>query len=314
MTVRQIKAQERYIELGTRARVGRWLHDRVKPDDVVFLEPVGYIGYFSGARIHDWPGLVSPEVVRLRKQGVPFAKMVGALKPDWAILRLHEAVDNIQNDKYLRDNYFPVKMFDSRPQLDKLPEFPGEGYLRLDSAFLVFRKKDRPDQKEPPAEFEDDVIECNHYLYPMMKTPFAGTYSTADIGPNDCNGKPVLFAHPDAEVTYRVSASATRVSGQFGILPRAYEEGNTDGVDFVIEHVPPAGTTKVLFERELNPRGRLADRGMQRFDVALPAACQGILRLKTRNLPGKNPAWDFAYWTDVEIHCSEAAPTLVAAH
>src|SRR5580704_9580623 len=43
LTVRQIKVQEREIELRTRVHVGRWLEEHVKPHETVFMEPVGYI-------------------------------------------------------------------------------------------------------------------------------------------------------------------------------------------------------------------------------------------------------------------------------
>src|SRR5262249_50699632 len=48
-------------------RIGRWLKAELRPGDTVFLEPLGYIGYFSGAKTYDYPGLSSPEVVAARR-------------------------------------------------------------------------------------------------------------------------------------------------------------------------------------------------------------------------------------------------------
>ena len=70
----EMKIQQAEIEMGTRAKVGTWLREHSSAKRTVYLEPLGYIGYFSGLRMHDFPGLVSPEVVRLRRE----RKLTGA--------------------------------------------------------------------------------------------------------------------------------------------------------------------------------------------------------------------------------------------
>ena len=54
-----MKIQQAEIEMGTRAKVGTWLREHSQPGDTVFLEPLGYIGYFSGLRMHDFPAGVA---------------------------------------------------------------------------------------------------------------------------------------------------------------------------------------------------------------------------------------------------------------
>jgi hypothetical protein len=56
-------------ERNVRERIGLWLRDRTPEDATVALEPIGYIGYFSGRRILDEVGLVSPEMVPLNRRG-----------------------------------------------------------------------------------------------------------------------------------------------------------------------------------------------------------------------------------------------------
>src|SRR5262249_49796981 len=41
------------IENNQRITIGRWLKDHGQPTDTVYLEPLGYIGYFSGMRMMD---------------------------------------------------------------------------------------------------------------------------------------------------------------------------------------------------------------------------------------------------------------------
>ncbi|MCC6415568.1 MAG: hypothetical protein IT582_06640, partial [Opitutaceae bacterium] len=56
-SARQLRAQQRIIEDGNRRLIGEWLHEHAQPGDSVFMEPLGYIGYFSGLKTYDWPGL-----------------------------------------------------------------------------------------------------------------------------------------------------------------------------------------------------------------------------------------------------------------
>ncbi len=58
------RIQQREIEDGNRKQIGLWLREHAKsPHDTVFLESLGYIGYFSQLKMLDFPGLSSPEVV-----------------------------------------------------------------------------------------------------------------------------------------------------------------------------------------------------------------------------------------------------------
>src|SRR6185312_4860456 len=66
---RQMQVQQALIENGLRRQIGLWLRDHAKtPQDTVMLEPLGYIGYFSGLKMLDYPGLASKEMVEVRKR------------------------------------------------------------------------------------------------------------------------------------------------------------------------------------------------------------------------------------------------------
>ncbi len=79
-----MQEQQRIIEWGLRAQIGRDLKVMSEsPQDTVFLEPLGYIGYFSELSMRDTPGLSSPEVIALRQDGIfAMPDIVHHLKPD----------------------------------------------------------------------------------------------------------------------------------------------------------------------------------------------------------------------------------------
>jgi hypothetical protein len=138
-TSRQMTIQDRVIEMGHRRQIGEWLRDHLQPHESVYLEPFGYIGYFSGARIVDWPGLVAPEVVRLRRQEQ--ATMVQAaerLQPDWMVLRPSEIAE--MSEASFFQNYALVKVFNANPGLKKYERIPGPSWLKFDSQLSVFRR------------------------------------------------------------------------------------------------------------------------------------------------------------------------------
>ena len=53
-----MRLQQAIIEDGSRRAVGLWLRQNAGPGDTVFLESLGYIGYFSNLKTYDFPGLV----------------------------------------------------------------------------------------------------------------------------------------------------------------------------------------------------------------------------------------------------------------
>lgn len=92
----QIRADQE-TEERLRKPIGLALKEIVKPGERVMLEPIGYIGYFSGARILDAVGLVSPEVIPYYRQGAvsPYLDLMHDLKPEWVLLRAGEYADSL---------------------------------------------------------------------------------------------------------------------------------------------------------------------------------------------------------------------------
>ena len=118
---RQLQVQQQLIENGVRRPIGLWLRDHAQtPHDTVLLEPLGYIGYYSGLKMFDYPGLASREVVEARKR-LGFSKENLAyieLKPDWLVLRPVESKHGFYVEVGgLRKDYQLVKVFDATDKI-----------------------------------------------------------------------------------------------------------------------------------------------------------------------------------------------------
>jgi hypothetical protein len=144
LTTWEMKIQQSEIEWKTRAPVGTWLHEHGKPSDTVYLEPLGYIGYFSGMTMHDFPGLASPTVVRLRRQKhLDFQSLIPEVNPDWVVLRPYELQQLHASDVWpaFEARYEIVQTFTAKTALEKYAFLPGKSYMKADLAFGIFQRK-----------------------------------------------------------------------------------------------------------------------------------------------------------------------------
>jgi hypothetical protein len=145
-----IRFKEVVIDGGQRREIGLWLKDHVGPKEVVYLEPLGYIGYYSGCRMADWPGLISPEVVKIRDKIGPtkayftWKEVAEALKPEWIVARPNESWFMQQSD-YLSHHYELVMAFDSRKAVDDLGlkgQAPGMHLAYSELIFGIYHRTD----------------------------------------------------------------------------------------------------------------------------------------------------------------------------
>ena len=137
----QMRAQQSLIENQHRREIGRWLHQNANARDTVFLESLGYIGYYSELKMLDYPGLAAPEVVAARRAGHrKWAGIIQQLQPDWIVVRPGEAKQIFIDGPALRARYHFLRAFDVRPAIDAFTLLPGRGYLEYDATFLVYRR------------------------------------------------------------------------------------------------------------------------------------------------------------------------------
>jgi hypothetical protein len=138
----QMRVGQSLVEEGVRRGIGVWLRQHAARSDTVFLEPLGYIGYFSQLKTYDFPGLSSPEVVAAVRSGARrYADVIARLQPDWVVLRPAEAARPEFAQTGVLRHYEHVKTWDASPQLASIHLLPGRGWLEAEAQFLLFRKK-----------------------------------------------------------------------------------------------------------------------------------------------------------------------------
>jgi hypothetical protein len=82
----------------------------------------------------------------------------------------------------------------------------------------------------------------------------------------------------------------------------SYQQGRTDGVEYILEIKHSDGTVASLYRRWLRPATAPEDRGEQHASVQLPRIKAGD-QLRVRTTPGPNGdrAWDWTYLSSFEI-------------
>jgi hypothetical protein len=149
-TAWEMRVQQRLIEYGVRRPIGEWLHANAAADDTVFLEPLGYIGYYSNLKMFDYPGLSSKEVVAAIATGHRrLTEVIAELHPTWLVLRPFEFADPNQPANAALRNYQLVRTWNVRPQLDAVTFLPGRGWLEHDAEFRVYHRQSSA--RLPPA-------------------------------------------------------------------------------------------------------------------------------------------------------------------
>jgi hypothetical protein len=141
--------QQHVVEDKNRKQIGLWLHDHASSSqDRVFLEPLGYIGFYSNLRMYGFPGQSSPELVAARRAlscmggAECFAALIAFLNPEWLVLRPYEA-DRVRRDDpaLLERVYTPEKTFDVSSELASYKFLPGRSWLQYDQTFLIFKRQ-----------------------------------------------------------------------------------------------------------------------------------------------------------------------------
>ncbi|HTJ78105.1 MAG TPA: hypothetical protein VL357_03840 [Rariglobus sp.] len=137
------RQQQTIVEDQGRLRIGQWLKTNAGPADTVFLESLGYMGYFSGLKMLDFPGLCAPSVSSLVHSGQrSYAEIIAALKPNWVVIRPNEYYDQHLNENNGLKNYKLVWTSDVRAQIKAVSFLPGRGALEADAVYFVFHRNE----------------------------------------------------------------------------------------------------------------------------------------------------------------------------
>jgi hypothetical protein len=277
----QVRAQQEFVENRTRRAVGEWLRGHAGHGDTVFMEPLGYIGYFSRLKTYDWPGMSSREVVNAGwLVGRDWTDLICYLQPTWLVLRIQGASDIGKELPALAGNYQKAAEFDQRDAIGKL-EIHGRGLLAFDSHFIVYRLS-------RPTRYDADGAE--------IASPIGSSV-------RDIDRITVRLVHAPGSMILPVPADARTVEGRFGYPPEAIKaEPRTDGGRFVVYWFDGHRRTP-LWDRTLRPATTPADRGLQSYRIALPppphaADCRLVFATETLETMTK----DWTCWAPPEFH------------
>ncbi len=138
----QMRVQQRLIEDSGRRDIGLWLRAHAAPRDTVFLESLGYIGYYSQLKTYDFPGLSSPEVVAAIRGGATrYVDLIAQLRPAWLVLRPADILSPEFADRPILRDYVLVRTWDALPALDAIRFLPGRNWLNFDAQYLLYRRR-----------------------------------------------------------------------------------------------------------------------------------------------------------------------------
>lgn len=137
----QMRAQQRHVETGVRRSIGEWLRDNAAPDDTVFMEPLGYIGYFSRLKTYDYPGLSSRDVVAAIRDGATtYPEIIARFRPRWLVLRPFELILPEFAKHPALDDYDLISVRSAQEQLNAIPLLPGRRWMEYEAQYYVFRR------------------------------------------------------------------------------------------------------------------------------------------------------------------------------
>ena len=135
------KIRQTVVEDGTRKQIGLWLKANTAKNDRIYLECLGYIGYFAERKMLDYPGLATPEVTEILKTHKRnFFTIPEILKPEWIVLRYFES-EKFNRYKYFREQYTQVAEFNSLGFSNLYGYVPGENNIYYDSWFIIYKRK-----------------------------------------------------------------------------------------------------------------------------------------------------------------------------
>lgn len=131
------------------------------------------------------------------------------------------------------------------------------------------------------------------YGFPVR--PASTTPATLPV--DRVSGRQVQMILPPAEMLWPLRGTERSFRVNFGIHPRAYTEGATDGAEFIVELRMPGQPPLQVFHRLLDPERQPSDRLPLSGQVDLPPYPPGS-ELAVRTTAGKadNSAWDWVYF------------------
>lgn len=140
----QMRIQQALIENGLRKEIGLWLKQESKTTkETVFLEPLGYIGFYSELTMYDYPGLCNKKMIEARKKlkTESYLKLINYLRPDWVVFRPWDlkSKGSAKDAESFINHYQLSRTFSQKDKVEHLNIY-GRNYLAYDSEFVIYKK------------------------------------------------------------------------------------------------------------------------------------------------------------------------------
>ena len=121
---------------------------------------------------------------------------------------------------------------------------------------------------------------------------------------------PVQMLEPPGRIRFALTGEEREISFIYGIDPKAYIEGATDGAGVKVDLERPGRAPQQLFYQLLDPRKIAGDRGSHTAHVVLPLFPRGsTVSLRTDRGPSGDGAWDWAYFGGIRLHVRDYLPS-----
>jgi hypothetical protein len=142
-----MRLQQVIVEGRIRTPIGLWLHQTAAPGDTVFLEPLGFIGYYSNLKMYDFPGLSSEEVIsaRWKLRTDEYHALIRELKPVWLVLRppdvahIKSVAPGLLSERG-KGEYILRRTYDQSAEIAALGPIHGRSLLTFDQTFMVYHR------------------------------------------------------------------------------------------------------------------------------------------------------------------------------
>lgn len=296
VAARHVKVQQEVVEWGNRKVIGEWLRANASgPDDTVFLECLGYIGFFSQLKMYDYPGLGAAEVIAARRLTSSriypecWDELIEGLEPDWLVMRPLE-IDVVRRNSpdLLESEYSLAKVFDVILKPGELENFM-DVWTHGDGYFEVYRRNRKPDENIDRKKFNQLLTAMD---WTEKESPVEEPYDS------DRN----TLAHAPSRMSRPLPEGAETLTAQFGIFDGAHQQsqGGTDGAGFEVWVTTADGKAEQLFERYLDPVRVESDRGRQALELAIPEGAT-TLELRISAGPDEDNAFDWTFWRNIRL-------------
>jgi Gpi18-like mannosyltransferase len=143
-TVRLVTIEQIALE-DIHKSIGLWLSENTLPTDTVCAEDIGYMGYYSGRRILDQDGLVSPQVIPFNKSRDRLG-FLRKYRPAYFVIGFAGPYfSQVIQSRWLKENYQRMATFDASSVDLSRAKIPLEGLELNVCRYDVFRRIESTD-------------------------------------------------------------------------------------------------------------------------------------------------------------------------